>query len=295
MKKGIVFFVALIFTISLQAQEKTIQLYSGKPPGSENWNWQEQRQDSNIFHTPIIFNVAQPTLTLFAPDPAKANGTAIIIAPGGGFLMLSINSEGYDVAKWLAANGFTTFVLRYRLAHVLSGDPIKEFMSGMNDRKKFDSLVSPIIPMAITDGLNAVDYVRKHSAEYHINPDRIGFMGFSAGGTVTMGVIFNAKQENRPNFIAPIYAYLAPELGSKVPSEKTPAFILAASDDQLGLASHSVNIYNKWMEAKQSAELHLYVKGGHGFGMRKQNIPTDSWIDRFGDWLKVEGLMKPAK
>src|SRR5580765_2639027 len=107
MKKGILAIIAFAFVISIQAQEKTIQLYSGKPPGSESWNWQEQRQDSNVFHTPIIFNVAQPTLTLFAPDPAKANGSAIIIAPGGGFLMLSINSEGYDVARWLAARGVT--------------------------------------------------------------------------------------------------------------------------------------------------------------------------------------------
>ena len=295
MKKGILSILVFAFICSIYAQEKTIQLYPGKPPGSENWNWQEQRQDSNIFHTPIVYNVVQPTLTVFEPAPDKANGTAIIIAPGGGFHMLSITSEGYDVAKWLAAKGVTAFVLKYRLVHCVTDDPIKEFISRQNDQRAFEKVVKSIVPLEVEDGLTSVEFVRKHAVEYHLNPERIGFIGFSAGGTVTMSIIFHGKAGSRPNFIAPIYAYFPSEMAGNVPSEKIPAFIVAASDDQVGLVPHSIAIYVKWMEAKQSTELHLYVKGGHGFGMKKQNIPTDGWIDRFGEWLQVEGLMMPAK
>ena len=286
-------FLWMAFAITSQAQDKVIRLYDGKAPGSENWNWNEAVNDSNMFHTRVVYNVSDPTLTVFAPASGTANGTAIVIAPGGGFRMLSINSEGYDEAKWLAAKGVTCFVLRYRLVHSTSGDPVKDFMDAMKDRKQNDSTMSTVIPLSIADGLAAVSWVRTHAAEYNVKPDRIGFMGFSAGGTVTMGVVYNGKGDSHPNFIAPVYAYVPTQMSAmSVPTEKTPAFILAATDDQLGLAPHSVGIYNKWLEAKQSAELHIYTKGGHGFGSRVQNIPTDHWIDRFVDWLEVQGLLK---
>jgi acetyl esterase/lipase len=294
MKRKLFVFVTLFMipVIGVWAQEKVIQLYSGKPPGSESWNWQEKRQDTNMFQTPVVYNIVNPTLTAFVPDAGKANGTAIIIAPGGGFHLLSIEREGFDVAKWLVAKGVTAFVLKYRVVHTLGNDPIKEMFAGLSDRKAFDSANRIVVPLAVADGLTAMEYVRSHAADYHIRPDRIGFMGFSAGGTVTMGVAYHCIPANHPNFIAPIYAYFDPVIGGNMPSQKMPAFIAAASDDQLGLAPNSVTIYNNWLNAKQSAELHIYVKGGHGFGMKKQNLPTDEWIERFGDWLKVEGFLK---
>jgi len=142
------------------------------------------------------------------------------------------------------------------------------------------------------DGLTAVKYVRQHAADYKIDPDKIGFMGFSAGGTVTMSVAYNATDENRPNFVAPIYAYEGAIIGSTVPSARTPIFIAAASDDDLGLATHSVHIYLKWLEASQPAELHMYESGKHGFGTKKQGLPVDSWMDRFTDWLTTHNLIK---
>jgi acetyl esterase/lipase len=293
---GLLFMMAFIF---VQAQDKSpqkvIKLYPGIPAGSEDWTWTEKVSDSNLFHFKVVYNVVEPTLTVFPPAAGTANGTAIVIAPGGGFHLLSINTEGNDVAKWLAAKGVTAFVLRYRLVRSVTDDPVKELITLLGNRKRLDSANEAVVPLAIADGLVAMDYVRKHALTYKIDPDRIGFMGFSAGGTVTMGVVYGAGKENRPNFIAPIYAYVSPLLNAKVPAEKTPAFIVAASDDQLGLAPHSVGIYSKWLEARQSVELHLYAKGGHGFGMRKQKIPTDGWIDRFGDWLGQQGLLKAAK
>jgi acetyl esterase/lipase len=153
--------------------------------------------------------------------------------------------------------------------------------------------VAPIVKLALADGNAAIGYVRKHAAEFGVNPERIGIIGFSAGGTVAVSVAMNYTAETRPDFAAPIYpAYNWAIKGSGVPADAPPAFILAASDDPLGLAPQSVAIYQDWIAAGKPAELHLYSKGGHGFGMRQQHQPSDHWIERFADWLDVQGLLK---
>ena len=291
MKKAFILLsLCTLANANLNAQ-KVIQLYEGKPKGSENWTWSEQMSSKNRFNSEVVYNVAQPTITAYLPQPQNANGTAIIVAPGGAFHTLSINSEGVDVAKWLNSKGVAAFVLKYRVARSFTDDPVRELMGKMGDFKKLDEENAPIIPLATADGQAAVKYVREHAKEMNINPERIGFMGFSAGGTLTMSVVYTATDESRPNFVAPIYAYENAILGSEVPKTKTPIFIAVAGDDQLGFMPHSINIYKKWFDAKQPAELHIYEKGGHGFGMRKQGIPTDTWYERFGEWLKLQGLL----
>ncbi|MCU7549729.1 alpha/beta hydrolase [Chitinophagaceae bacterium LB-8] len=289
-----------VFCASIVNAQKVIQLYPGKAPGSENWNWQERENNNNMFKSPVVYNVVQPTLTAFLPPRTSANGTAVIIAPGGAFHTLSINSEGIDVAKWLNSKGVAAFVLKYRLVHMDTDDPVGTIMKKMGELeqsgnfKKLDEENDSVVNMAIADGLKAIEYVRTHAAEYNINPKRIGFMGFSAGGTVTMGTVFNCNAASHPDFAAPIYPYMNALKNQTVPADAPPLFICAASDDQLGLASHSTNLYNAWIAAKKVAELHMYEKGGHGFGMRKQNLPVDKWIERFGDWLGMRGLLMPA-
>lgn len=286
--------IALIFlsflSFSVYAQRKVIQLYNGAAPGSEKWDWNEAVSDSNAWQTKAVYNVSHPTLTVFEPDSKEASGTAVIICPGGAFHALSINSEGYDVARWLAKKGVTCFVLKYRLAHSVTTDPIKE----MNDKwgsKEFNDEMQAVIPLDIADGRAAIAYVRQHASEYNIKKDKIGIIGFSAGGTVAASTAFSYSSDNRPDFVAPIYAYMPSQLMAKVAEDAPPMFIAAASDDQLNLAPHSVDLYNKWLASKHPVELHMYVKGGHGFGMRQQHSPTDMWIDRFGDWLNVEGFI----
>ena len=284
--------VILVVTSVLQAQ-KVIPLYTGKAPGSEKWNWQEKDNNTNMFKTRVVYNVVEPTLTAYLPPASQANGTAVIIAPGGAFHTLSIESEGIDVAKWLNAKGVAAFVLKYRLVHSVTDDPVAELMKKMTDFKKLDEENDSVVTMAVSDGLKAIAYVRSHAAEYNVSEKRIGFMGFSAGGTVTMGTVFNSTASDRPDFAAPVYAYMNALKNQTIPADAPPLFICAATDDQLGLASHSSNLYNSWIAAKKEAELHMYVKGGHGFGMRHQDISTDTWIDRFGDWLEVHGLLWP--
>ena len=290
-KLSIITILLLTFLGQIAFSQKEIQLYQGKPKGSENWTWNEQLNVKNMFGTEVVYNVSQPTITAYLPDAANATGTAVIIAPGGGFHTLSINSEGVDVAKYLNSKGVAAFVLKYRLVHSLSEDPVKELMAKMGT-PQLDKDNASVVPLALQDGLEAMKYVRNHAKDFNINTNRIGFMGFSAGGTVTMSVIYNATDENRPNFIAPIYVYAGAIIGSEIPKANTPIFIAVAGDDQLGLTLNSVDIYKKWFEAKQPAELHIYEKGGHGFGMKKNNVPTDTWYERFGEWLKMQGYLK---
>jgi len=291
MKKQTLFLaIALSFYNLLNAQQKVVQLYDGPAPGSESWTWNEAENDKNVWQTKLVYNVTKPTLTVFQPGAGKANGTALIIAPGGGFHALSINSEGIDVAKWLVEKGITCFVLKYRLVHVLSNDPATEMMN-KTGKKEWDEDNSKVIPLSIADGRAAVAYVRKHAKEYNVSPDRIGIMGFSAGGTVAASAAFSYSNENKPNFVAPVYPYFPVAMHGPVANDAPPMFITTASDDQLGLAPHSIDLYNKWLNAKKSVELHMYSKGGHGFGMRKQNFHTDNWIERFGDWLGAQGFL----
>jgi len=281
-----------LFAASLAYAQEVIPLYPGTPPGSTPGNYPEKEYFSKVWNTEVVANVSKPTLTVFKPAPEQNNGTAIVVCPGGGFMALSITSEGYDVAKYLAAKGVTAFVLKYRLAHT-GEDATQEFTTlYSSDRQKFLDTVGKIIPLSIADGIAAVTYVRQHAAEWGVSPDRVGIIGFSAGGGVTAGVALQYAPEGRPAFVAPIYAGGARFKEASVPPDAPPMFVVAATDDSLGLAPDSVMLYEKWVSAKKSVELHMYAKGGHGFGMRRQNLPTDHWIDRFAEWLELEGFLK---
>jgi len=281
----------LLVAASVACAQDSIPLYQGMPPGAEPANYPEKEYFSKIWNTEVVANVTKPTLTVFKPAPEQKNGTAIVVCPGGGFMALSINSEGNDVAKYLAARGITAFVLKYRLAHT-GEDATQEFGVLIADRQKFSETVGSVIPQSNADGLAAVAYVRQHAAEWGISPDRVGIIGFSAGGEVTAAVAFQYKPEGRPAFAAPIYAAASAFKDAPVPADAPPLFLAAASDDQLGLAPDSILLWQKWSQAHKPVELHLYAKGGHGFGMRTQNLPTDHWIDRFADWLDLQGFLK---
>jgi acetyl esterase/lipase len=282
-----------LFAASLASAQDVIPLYPGTPPGSTPETYPEKEYFSKIWNTEVVTNVTKPTLTVFKPAPGAENGTAIIVCPGGGFMALSIDSEGIEVAKYLAARGVTALVLKYRLAHT-GEDATQEFMDLYADRPKFLETIGKIVPLSIADGLAAVTYVRKHASEWGVSPDRVGIIGFSAGGGVTAGVAFQYTSESRPAFVAPIYAGARRFSDATVPADAPPMFITAATDDTLGLAPDSVALYQKWYAAQKPVELHMYEKGGHGFGMRKQNLPSDHWIDRFADWLDLNGWLKKS-
>ena len=154
------------------------------------------------------------------------------------------------------------------------------------DTAKARNLLTPLVPMAIADGKQAIAYVRQHAAELGVSPNRIGIMGFSAGGALASASCYDSTPASRPDFVAPIYAYVPPFLPATAPKNAPPLFIAAATDDDYHLVPMSIALYEKWLTAGLSAEIHIYSKGGHGFGMNRQNQPSDTWIDRFADWLK---------
>ena len=286
--------VVLFLATRLAAQD-VIPLQTGAPPGSTPENYPEKEYFSKVWNTEVVANVTKPSLTVFKPSPKLRNATAVVICPGGGFMALSITSEGTDVAKFMAARGVTAFVLKYRLAHT-GDDATQEFVEMFADKQKFQEMAAKVVPLSIADGLAALTYVRQHASEWGVSPDRVGIIGFSAGGRIAAGVAFHYLPEGRPAFVAPIYGWGPGGKLSKdqapVPGDAPPMFIAAAIDDSFGLAPESIDLYEKWTGAQKSAELHMYAKGGHGFAMIKQNLPTDHWIDRFVDWLESQGWLK---
>jgi acetyl esterase/lipase/lysophospholipase L1-like esterase len=292
--KKLVLAALLLCAITVKAQQKVIQLYPGAAPGSEKWTWTEAENDDNALKTKAVYNVSRPTLTVYPADTTvQATGTAVIICPGGGFHLLSVDKEGTDEAAWLNKKGVTVFILKYRLEHTLGTNPVKEF-SDKAAQKGFEMNKLKVIPLAIADGQAAIAYVRSHSAGYKILPNHIGILGFSAGGAVAVLSAINATAESRPDFIGAIYPYISKGLLKPAPVDAPPLFIAAASDDPLNAnEQQNTNLYHEWLKAKRNAELHIYTKGGHGFAMNKQNISTDNWIDRFGDWMNDQGLLKP--
>tara|TARA_B100000497_G_C7649112_1_gene390422 strand:- start:573 stop:1433 length:861 start_codon:yes stop_codon:yes gene_type:complete len=279
--------IVLMISVSISAQE-IVQIQVNNSPSDVEWPNEESSYFNNTWQTQTVANVSIPTMEVFRPDPAKANGTSMVICPGGGMYLLSIESEGNQVAKWLTDQGVTAFVLKYRL--VPTGDDGAEDLSddGMGVGKK----ASNMLKYAHEDALNAITHIRKNVQEYGVESDKIGLMGFSAGGAVTMEATYKSQEVNRPNFIVPVYAWMSIVAEQEVPDYKPPMNAVCATDDPLFLAPASVELYSDWIKKGATAELHMYAKGGHGFGMKTQNLPTDKWIERVGEWMDTMGYMK---
>ncbi len=253
------------------------------------WQGGEKTYFSDLWSTDVVTNVSVPTIQVFRPE--NPNGTSVIIAPGGGLYALSIKSEGTAVAEWLNQKGVTAFVLKYRLVPT-GEDGVQEITDDANkDPQHIANRVAPVMPYAIQDGLAAITYVREHAESFKINKNKIGFMGFSAGGAVTMGVAYTYTEANKPDFLVPVYPWTSVYPVQKVPEDAPPMLVICATDDPLELAPGSIELYTSWLKAKKSVALQMFSKGGHGFGMRKQGLPSDNWIQRFHDWAIAEEII----
>jgi acetyl esterase/lipase len=277
---------------------KEIPLYPGDAPGSENWTWSERAAGSAS--NPTIQNVVHPVLMYYPADKAIAVGTAMIVAPGGGFRNLMMSYEGVDIAKRLNAMGVDAFVLRYRLryndpnAPHTATPPAAALPNGMvlADRppaplpKTGPQAGQDVRAMAGADGQQAIRLIRQDAAAYGIRPDRIGIIGFSAGGSVVMRTI-KGPPDGRPNFAAAIYA--AEANGDAPPAGAPPLFIAVAADDQSEGYQRSFALFNAWQKAGVPAELHIFQTGHHGF--RKKGGGADHFMDRLEEWLKLNGYL----
>ncbi len=222
-----------------------------------------------------------PTLTLFLPEKSKATGTGIIVAPGGACIALAIDLEANQVARWLQERGIAAFVLKYRLQEK-KGEGIPPDLN-MDEACKY----------GIADGIQAMKVVRQHAADWGVSPDRIGFMGFSAGAMVTSGVLLQADAAARPAFAAPIYGGPFGVMPT-IPANLPPIFMAWAEDDELA-QQPLVKFYEALRAAGNKPEIHVYSAGGHGFGMRKQRTTSDHWIEEFYWWMQAKGFTGTRK
>jgi acetyl esterase/lipase len=269
--------IILIFLTACSANSQVVNVWPGVAPGSENWTQKEMTAKDTPIGT-VVFNVVTPTLTAYLPEKTKATGTGVIIAPGGAFVALAIDLEGNNVARWLQERGIAAFVLKYRLMEK-RGEGIPAGMN-MDEAGKF----------GIADGIQAIKVVRQHAAEWGVAPDKIGFIGFSAGAMVSSGSLLQQDEAGRPNFSAMIYGGpfgVMPAIPTKLP----PMFLAWAQDDPLVLVP-VVKFYDALKAAGHKPEVHIFSAGSHGFGMKKQGTSSDHWIDNYYYWLEAQGLTR---
>lgn len=278
-----------------------IDVWPGVAPGSEGWRQVEVESDlPGDIPNRVVRNVTHPTLTVYLPDSAKATGTGVIVAPGGGFMWLSINMEGHDVARWLASKGIAAFVLKYRLRETAAGEAefrqqAIDLFRGISTRQPGAGPpgLSDAAPNGVADAVQALRVVRAHAAEWGVSPDRIGMVGFSAGARVIVGAAYQENPSDRPSFAAPIYGGFFGE-GVKVPVNLPPLFFAVAQDDVVARGS-IIKQVDQLAEAGYRPELHLFASGGHGFGMNRQSLTSDRWIDEFYWWMQAQGFLSPTK
>jgi acetyl esterase/lipase len=276
----LVFAALLLPACAFAADEpQVVRLWPGDAPGSEGKTGEEVVVGNRVS------NVHRPSITVYLPAKQTATGAAVIVCPGGGHQYLAIDYEGYDVAKWLSDHGIAGFVLKYRLAR----EPGSTYKVEVH---------------ALADAQRAIRTVRSRALEWGIDPNRVGIIGFSAGGGVAAlaGTRFDDGNPNatspverpssRPNFFGLFYPGISPETLT-VTSNTPPCFLVHADNDRTVPVDRSVTFYTALKKAGVSAELHIYANGGHGFGLRPTNRnPVASWPARFQEWLDDRGFLK---
>ena len=272
--------------IEAPAEPNAIPLNTGGVDGqTAKETWYKQWGD------PFVRNVSRATLTPFLPDAAKATGAAVIVAPGGGFRILSMGNEGWEVAKALNDRGVAAFVLKYRLmptapewAEFERGNPLTAPAPGAAPGAP---PARPSMALPLADATAAFKLVRARAREWNIDPKRVGMVGFSAGAGTTMAATLQSS-ENKPAFIAPIYGRLT---AVEVPADAPPMFVALAADDPL-FGKSDFGLISAWQNAGRPVEFHLYQNGGHGFGLGNPGKTSTGWFPQFMLWLEVNGMLK---
>lgn len=305
MKK--IFLISLLIICFMQEMfaQQTIPLYDGKIPNSKPYTTKELWEPQDNGDT-IVHYTSEPTLTIFLPDKSTATGTGIIICPGGGYWVTSIVKEGFAVARKFNEMGIAAFVLKYRMP---------------NDSSMIDKKTGPL-----QDAQRAIQLVRLHAKEWNVDTNRVGIMGFSAGGHLAStaathfqhSYIVNSTNINlRPDFAILIYPVISFQddighLGSRdqligknppkdlinsfsnemqVSAQTPPAFLVHATDDNTVPVMNSISFYEALLKYKVPAEMHIYKAGGHGFGMHNPTNKGD-WMTLCKNWINSMGWLK---
>lgn len=231
-----------------------------------------------------ISQAVRPDLTVYLPAKDKASGTAIVIAPGGGYVHLAIDKEGHDIARWLASRGIAGVVLKYRLpfADGMKPESWREARAEFEASRKASAV-------AIEDAHQAMRIVRGRAGDWGLRTDAIGMMGFSAGGLLAALMGGETDAALRPNFLCLMY----PAVPRSVPMPVSmPIFIAQADDDTAVRPESVISYYTALKQAKIPVELHVYNSGGHGFGMKQSGKTSAAWPLQFEDWLEERHFAK---
>lgn len=277
-------------------------------------NLKEQNIPSNekISYTPsgeinIISQVTEPSITVYLPEANQATGAAVILCPGGAMRILSWNNDVIKMAKWLNERGIVAIGLKYRLMANAQmpapKDPSKPFGASfrvdIENFQKFNKAnANPstepegteIVYKAAADANEAILEVRKHAKEWNIDPQKVGFLGFSAGGGVAIAqTVLNTSVDSRPNFLAINYG---PSLIDVNVPENAPPLFICSNIDHPNVAAGCMALFMEWKKVQKSAEIHLFSGAKGGYSIEKQGKPVDTWSDLFLNWLISEGIQK---
>lgn len=265
-----------------------ILLWPNGAPGSEGKTGNEMVRIVQPTGDHVVTSVNKPSITPYLPASDQATGAAVIVAPGGGHSELWIDHEGYNVARWLSEHGVAAFVLKYRLA-------------------KATNSTYTVDGDELADMQRAIRLVRSRAEEWGVDPNRLGVMGFSAGGEVAFlsAMRFDGgtpgatdlidRQSSRPDFQALIYPGNTSRI--KPATNSPPAFLACGNNDRTDISEGLATVYLKFKQVNVSAELHIYAGVGHGFGLRASNTgPVSKWLDQFDEWLGQSGFLnKPQR
>lgn len=280
-----------IYPLDAPAEPDAILLGTGgvdNQPAKESWFRQ--------WGDPMARNITTATLTPFLPEPGKANGAAVIVAPGGGFMWLSMGNEGWEVAEALAKEGIAAFVLKYRL--IPTAPSLDSFSVWMNRPRpvpaassdKANTAPAPSMERDLSNQLAdaeaAYALIVNRAKDWGVDTARLGMIGFSAGAGLTMHSTLHSRKMHLA-FIGPIYGGMG---AVDVPTNAPPMFSVIASDDFL-FGGH-FGVIESWYKANRPVEFHLYQNGGHGFGLGNPNRTSNRWFDAFTHWLDVNGFLK---
>lgn len=282
---------ALTLSLAAQAAEPvTIKLWPEGAPEKNGFKIGPEKEMNKGDGIKRVTNVSDPTITIYKPE--KANGTSVLVCPGGGYSILAIEHEGTQVCDYLNSIGVTAVLLKYRVPR---RDPANPSLEPLQDAQR------------------AMGILRQRAGEFGLRPDRIGILGFSAGGHLSVMTALHANERTypqdaaldamdaTPNFAVPVYpAYLVgkDETFTLLPevkvTEKAPPMCLIHAHDDKGVtsASSSALLYLEYKKLNLPAELHIFAKGGHGFGMKKTGLPTAEWHLRVGEWMRAMGWLE---
>ncbi|MBC2669817.1 alpha/beta hydrolase [Novosphingobium piscinae] len=289
--------LALPAAAAVAAPGPELPLWPGVAPGSEDWTQPEQVLADGANGRRVI-NVSVPTMTVYRPARGRGNGTAIIVAPGGGMRVLAIDSGGTRVAEWLSARGFTAVLLKYRIRQQ---DPARAaavprpspdapeltIVRANADPAQDDPAMASVYRMAVADAAQAIRLVRGHARDWRIDPARVGILGFSAGGGVAVGTALAEPGPGYPAFVATLFG---PALADVTVPAAAPPLFMAVRQDHWNVTPGLVALFSTWRAARKPAELHVYDMANGQIGMAPTGTPIDGWKDRLLEWLALRGF-----